>query len=71
MTNKDDERITNLEIQLAHQTATIDELNDVVADQWREIDQLKKYLKNMNNRIELIEESAPDSESDDQPPPHY
>lgn len=64
-------RITELEVQLAHQTATIDELNDMVAKQWHEIDWLKKQLTRLTGRLEQVEQSLPKGTTDDQPPPHY
>lgn len=64
-------RITELEIQLAHQSATVDELNDIVAKQWHEIDRLKKQMARMTGRLESVEQSLPKGAADDQPPPHY
>ena len=66
-----DNRITELEVQLSHQNATIDELNDVVARQWHEIDLLKKKMSRLTGRLEQVEDSAPKGPADDQPPPHY
>lgn len=66
-----DTRITELEIQLVHQTATIDELNDVVARQWQEIDRLKKQMNQLTGRLEQVEDTIPKGQADDQPPPHY
>jgi len=66
-----DTRITELEVQLAHQTATIDELNEVVAKQWQEIDWLKKQLVRLTGRLEQVEQSVPKNPGQDQPPPHY
>jgi len=66
-----DNRITELEIQLVHQTATIDELNDVVARQWQEIDRLKKQMSQLTGRLEQVEDIIPKGAGDDQPPPHY
>ena len=66
-----DTRITELEIQLVHQTATIDELNDVVARQWQEIDRLKKQMSQLTGRLEQVEDIIPKGQADDQPPPHY
>ena len=66
-----DNRITELEVQLAHQTATVDELNDMVAKQWQEIDRLKKQMTRLIGRLESVEQSLPKGATDDQPPPHY
>lgn len=66
-----DSRITELEVQLAHQSATVDELNDMVAKQWHEIDRLKKQMTRMTGRLESVEQTLPKGAADDQPPPHY
>jgi len=64
-------RITELEVQLAHQSTTVDELNDMVAKQWQEIDRLKKQLTRLTGRLEQVEQTVPKGPADDQPPPHY
>jgi len=66
-----EKRLTELEVQLAHQSATVDELNDVVAKQWQEIDRLKKQLTRLTGRLEQVEDTLPKDASQDQPPPHY
>ncbi len=66
-----EKRITELEVQLAHQTSTVDELNDMVAKQWHEIDRLKKQLTRLTGRLEQVEHSLPKGASEDAPPPHY
>ncbi len=66
-----EKRLTELEVQLAHQSSTVDELNDMVAKQWHEIDQLKKQLIRLTGRLEQVEDTMPKGASEDQPPPHY
>jgi SlyX protein len=66
-----DQRITNLEIQLAHQSEMLDELNDTIVKQWAEIDALKKQLLRTTNRLEQVEDALPENTTDNQPPPHY
>ena len=39
-----EDRITEIEIALAHQEVEIEKLNDVIRQQWREIDRLKSQM---------------------------
>lgn len=67
-----DERITRLEEHLAHQSALVEELNEIVTEQRGEIDTL-------NRRMTMLMQRAAEQEADqmaaapvsDQRPPHY
>ncbi len=66
------DRITQLEEALAHQTKLVEELNDMVSTQTREIDLLKRQVKM------LIQRAAEDEAANmsgvvvgNQKPPHY
>ncbi len=63
-----DDRITELEIKLAHQEKMLDELNEVVTGQWKDIDILKKKFVLMHEMIQQLE--TKNSEADE-PPPHF
>ncbi len=63
-----DERITALEIRIAHQEQTIAELNDVVTTQWRKMEALERQ---MNRLREEVQNSQPNVGGDEPPPPHY
>ena len=69
--NTADQRLTDLEIQLAHQTSLVDELNEIVIAQWAEIDRMKKQLSAHKNRLQQVELALPEGTYDNQPPPHY
>ncbi len=69
--NNFDQRLTDLEIQLAHQTSLVDELNEIVITQWAEIDRMKKRLESQKNRLQQVELALPEGADDNQPPPHY
>lgn len=65
-----DQRIEKLEIDLAHATNTIDELNGVVVEQGKQIDRLTRKLHNMTDQVEeLIENVLPGHQVEK--PPHY
>lgn len=66
-----DDRVTELEIQLAHQTQVIDDLSDMVAKQG---DQLERLTR----RVALLLENAAEAQAGaggvvlaDQKPPHW
>ena len=66
------DRITQLEETLAHQTHLVEELNDIVAAQAKEIDMLKRQVTILIKRA--AEEEAANQSGvafTDQPPPHY
>lgn len=67
-----EDRITRLEEALAHQSALVEELNDVITKQAAEIDLL-------NRRVSMLMQRAAEQEADnlsgaplaDQRPPHW
>ena len=63
-----DDRITALEIRIAHQDQTIAELNDVVTTQWRKIEALERQ---MNRLREEVQNSQTERGGEEPPPPHY
>jgi len=63
-------RIEALEIRIAHQDRTIEDLNASVTDQWKRIEGLEKQIARMADRLQRAEDSVlPDAP--DPPPPHY
>lgn len=64
-------RIDELEIHLAHQGRTIEDLNKAIALQWREIEDLTRKLGNFGSRLNIVEEGAGDPSPVEPPPPHY
>ncbi len=69
----DHEKLENIEITLAHHEQQINDLNDVITDQWKHIELLNRRLDKALGKIENLE-SAPSSNSSIAPvdrPPHY
>lgn len=66
-----EERLVDIEIKLAYQEETIRELNSVVCEQQKQIDQLESVCKTFAGRIrdlsEVLEGRLPLNEK----PPHY
>ena len=62
-------RIEALEIRVAHQDATIEDLNATITAQWRALDALKREVASLVDRFQDLgrrEPGAPEA-----PPPHY
>ena len=69
-TSDHSDRIEALETRAAHQEKTIDELNTVIADQWRELDRLKRLIARIDDQIAAVEHLARTG-AKEPPPPHY
>lgn len=55
-----EKKIIELETALAHHEQQITEMNEVITDQWKMIDALKRRLDKALVKIEQIEEGADD-----------
>jgi SlyX protein len=62
-------RVEALETLAAHQERTIEELNDVIAAQWKEIESLKRQLARLDDQLRDVESGLPAPPN--QRPPHY
>jgi len=62
-----------LEEKIAHLTRTVDELNEVVTRQQKELDRLTRMVEMLMQREADREASAPGGVplGDEKPPPHY
>jgi len=66
------ERVAELEMQIAHQDATIQDLSDAAAKQWDTIDELVIKINDLKDRIAALEGEAKFAAKEDEaPPPHY
>lgn len=62
-------RVEALETLAAHQERTIEELNEVIASQWKEIELLKRRLARLDDQLREVEAGLPAPPN--QKPPHY
>lgn len=62
-------RMDRLEETIAFQDQTIEDLNKVIADQWKEIDALKRQLGILGDQLREVEAGLPSRP--EPPPPHY
>lgn len=67
----EDARLIDLEIRLTHQEATLQALNDVIADQQRLIDQLRKEVESLKNQMRDMSPADVAAPWEETPPPHY
>ncbi len=66
-------RLNKLEIKSSHQEAQINDLSEMVSDQWKLIERLGGILKKADARLESLENNSTDGSSEtlDEKPPHY
>ena len=72
MTDKNgqmEDRIADLEARFAFQSEAMESLSDMVSEQWKEIDRLKKQLKTLDDQMYDLEQNA--GPAPVQKPPHY
>jgi SlyX protein len=62
-------RIDALESRLAYQDQTIEQLNETITAQWKQIDVLTRQLAALTERLQEAETSAPAPANER--PPHY
>ncbi|MCR4332355.1 MAG: SlyX family protein [Sulfuricaulis sp.] len=65
------ERLTELEVRVAFQDQTIQDLNEVVTRQQREIDRLARELEAVKSLLAGLAPSMVIAPEDEKPPPHY
>lgn len=65
------ERIAELETQLAFQEDTLQSLNEIVARQQSQIDRLNHDVQLLANQLQQLSDSMQRPDSEEAPPPHY
>ena len=63
------ERIDALESRLAYQEQTIEQLNETITAQWKQIDALTRQTTALNERLQDAEADRPAPANER--PPHY
>ena len=66
-----DDRLIELESRIAFQDHTLQELNEVIVRQQREIDELRRELEALRAQLEALAPALVASRSEETPPPHY
>lgn len=65
------ESLTELEVRMAFQEKTIQELNEVVTRQQRQIDRLTQELEAIKSRLAALAPALVIPQDEEKPPPHY
>ena len=68
MSDGDSARLDALEMRVAYQDQVIEDLNQAIIDQWKQIDSLRRQLAEILNRVREVEDG---SAAPERPPPHY
>jgi SlyX protein len=63
------QRIDALEMRIAHQDRTIEDLNAAITDQWKQIEDLAYRVSRMAEELRDVEATAVGAP--EPPPPHY
>jgi SlyX protein len=63
------ERIDALESRLMYQDETIEQLNQTITEQWKQIDALSRQVAALGERLQQAEANAPAPANER--PPHY
>ena len=63
------ERVNALESRLMYQDETIEQLNQTITAQWKQIDALTRQVAALGERLQQAEASAPAPANER--PPHY
>jgi SlyX protein len=63
------ERVDTLEMRLTFQDETIEQLNQTITTQWKQIDALTRQLTELRERLQEAEANAPGPANER--PPHY
>ena len=72
MTRTPEDRITDLEVELAHVQRLYEQLNEVVTAQGREIDRIERRFQQLHGQFKELKEKQPESfDPLDEKPPHY
>lgn len=68
---EDTARIEALEARIAHHERMIDDLNETITAQWKDIDRLKRDVERLTDRVANAEQSLGPDPGDEPPPPHW
>ena len=71
MSQQVNDRLETLESRLAYAEYTVEQLNDEVTTQGRELDRLKHQIQLLVDKLQSVQPSQIASMAEETPPPHY
>ena len=66
-----EDRLVDIEMKLSYQEETIRELNSVVCEQQKQIDQLESTYKVFESQVKNLSEAIGEKAPANEKPPHY
>ena len=69
--NPIDARIEALEVRIAYQDQVIEDLNQTVIAQWKQIESLRRQFADVLDRVQEVEDNPGGPAAPEPPPPHY
>ncbi len=66
-----EERMVDIETKITFQDNTLQELNDVIYRQQKQIDQLEAICQSLIERVKALSEQSTSGVPEDEKPPHY
>ncbi len=64
-------RLEQLELKMMDLEVSVQQLNDVILRQYRDIEALQKANNDLSKKLDSINESGPTPSAADEVPPHY
>ncbi|MEO8883539.1 MAG: SlyX family protein [Devosia sp.] len=64
-------RLDALEIRIAYQDQTIEDLNTALAAQWQEVEKLRREMALLEAQLREAAEGGRENGGPEPPPPHY
>ena len=71
MSQQVNDRLETLESRLAYAEYTVEQLNEEVTTQGRELDRLKYQIQLLIDKLQSVQPSQIASMAEETPPPHY
>lgn len=71
MSQQVNDRLETLESRLAYAEYTVEQLNEEVTTQGRELDRLKHQIQLLVDKLQSLQPSQIASMAEETPPPHY
>ncbi|MNS21840.1 lysis protein [compost metagenome] len=71
MSQQVNDRLETLESRLAYAEYTVEQLNEEVTTQGRELDRLKHQVQLLVDKLQSVQPSQIASMAEETPPPHY